>query len=42
MTSVGVILGHIEKAPSVSVICAAVKGEIFFQDFAYILDTLIL
>ena len=37
----GVILGHIGKAPPVSVICIAVKVGIIFQDFAYTLDTLI-
>ena len=36
------MLGHIEKTPTVSVICTAVKVEILFQDFAYNLDTLIL
>ena len=33
----GVILGHIEKAPPVSAICTAARGEILFWDFAYIL-----
>ena len=35
----GVILGHIEKAPPLSVICTALKGDILFQDFVYNLHT---
>ena len=35
-------MGHIEKAPPLSVICTALKAEILFQDFVFNVDTLIL
>ena len=33
MISLGVMMGHTEKAPLFSDICTAWKGEILFQDF---------